>query len=106
MTVIIWFPILIDVSDFRQSSATLEFSSGDTEMCLTIPIVDDDVAETLEEVFNVLIVPQPSTVNVIPGRTTSTVIIVDEDCKYKKKHTLWSYYLLFLTNDFGSFHIL
>ncbi len=74
------FPITAG-SDFQQTVGVFEFLAGATRDCITIPIVDDEIAETPEEVFNVVIELQPTTANINTGRITSRVTVVDDDCK-------------------------
>lgn len=56
------------------------FGSGDNTLTVTVPILDDSLAETVER-FSVRLFPVIESVRLAAGGGEATVDIVDNDCK-------------------------
>ena len=65
--------------DFIAGSVNLVFPANATELCTTVPILNDTIAGEGDEEFTVDFTLDPGTSGVQPGRTTSTVTIIDND---------------------------
>ena len=88
-----WFVstfVAISNEDFTESFKVLTYldgqsSSGNSEQCVSIGILDDDILEDNEE-FSVLAVAD-SPVNVVDGEVTVVIIEDPLDSEYMKLHT-------------------
>ena len=68
-----------DGQDFTAGSVDLVFPADATELCTTVPILNDTIAGEGDEEFTVEFTLDPGTSGVQPGRTMSTVTIIDND---------------------------
>lgn len=73
--------IFLDEEDFRADRATVVFAPGETRMCESFGIVNDDVTENREEVFTVVI-EEVSPSSVLGVNSQATVTIIDDDGKF------------------------
>ena len=66
----------------------LVFPADSTELCTSVPILNDTIAGEGDEQFTVDFTLQPGTTGVQTGRTMSSVTIVDDDSE--RNLLLWS----------------
>ena len=64
-------------SDYESISGTLEFADGESEKCITVPIIDDDEPEE-DEYFTVKL-SKPKGCELGAWNTTTVIIIDDDD---------------------------
>lgn len=82
-SIIVLRSLYIEVQDFLAATATVTFAPGETEKCQPFGIVDDDVVEELLEDFMVEIDEVSPDAVKIGENSTTTVMIMDNDGKYK-----------------------
>lgn len=71
---------IADLEDFEAGTHNVIFSPGDVRQCLNVTILNDEVAEEREENF-VASISRVSDPAVEVVESTTTVIIIDDDCK-------------------------
>ena len=67
--------------DYTTTTQTVNFPSGSSptaQMCIDIPIIDDNIVES-NELFSVSASSSMSNVQFAPGANTASVVIVDND---------------------------
>ena len=63
--------------DFNATMFELTIQPTQSSSCVDVPIIDDDVNENEIESFEITLTPPPG----IPALSTSTIRIIDDDCK-------------------------
>ena len=71
--------------DYTSVSQTLTFAPGTVSQVVTVPIINDNVNENRERFTASLSEPQGADLG---SRSTTSVIIKDEDCKFILKLTV------------------
>ena len=63
-------------------STAVTFEAGDTQQCVKVTIIDDDIVEDTEELSLTLTKPNGQDLRVSLGDTSATITITDSDGMY------------------------